>query len=104
MAGLMLFAGWFHYHKRAPKLEWFPECGIDDEPPPGGFCWGWVAWAMPVSKFTFRCPSTPVMDAIDAGKPLTIGGRVIDSIAAIPLPHEWILKPQPDGGPVPQLC
>jgi len=19
----MLFAGWFHYHKRAPKLEWF---------------------------------------------------------------------------------
>jgi photosystem I P700 chlorophyll a apoprotein A1 len=22
-AGLMLFAGWFHYHKRAPKLEWF---------------------------------------------------------------------------------
>ena len=23
MAGLMLFAGWFHYHKKAPKLEWF---------------------------------------------------------------------------------
>jgi photosystem I P700 chlorophyll a apoprotein A1 len=23
MAGLMLFAGWFHYHKAAPKLEWF---------------------------------------------------------------------------------
>ncbi|PSP15972.1 MAG: photosystem I core protein PsaA [Cyanobacteria bacterium QS_8_64_29] len=23
MAALMLFAGWFHYHKRAPKLEWF---------------------------------------------------------------------------------
>ena len=23
MAGLMLFAGWFHYHKQAPKLEWF---------------------------------------------------------------------------------
>ena len=22
-AALMLFAGWFHYHKRAPKLEWF---------------------------------------------------------------------------------
>ena len=19
----MLFAGWFHYHKAAPKLEWF---------------------------------------------------------------------------------
>ena len=23
MAAIMLFAGWFHYHKRAPKLEWF---------------------------------------------------------------------------------
>jgi photosystem I P700 chlorophyll a apoprotein A1 len=23
MATLMLFAGWFHYHKAAPKLEWF---------------------------------------------------------------------------------
>nr|YP_009745179.1 photosystem I P700 apoprotein A1 [Halymenia maculata]QIG87189.1 photosystem I P700 apoprotein A1 [Halymenia maculata] len=23
MASLMLFAGWFHYHKAAPKLEWF---------------------------------------------------------------------------------
>ncbi|MBW4537239.1 MAG: photosystem I core protein PsaA [Pleurocapsa minor HA4230-MV1] len=23
MAALMIFAGWFHYHVRAPKLEWF---------------------------------------------------------------------------------
>jgi photosystem I P700 chlorophyll a apoprotein A1 len=23
MAALMLFAGWFHYHVKAPKLEWF---------------------------------------------------------------------------------
>jgi photosystem I P700 chlorophyll a apoprotein A1 len=23
MAGFMFFAGWFHYHKAAPKLEWF---------------------------------------------------------------------------------
>lgn len=23
MSALMLFAGWFHYHKSAPKLEWF---------------------------------------------------------------------------------
>ena len=22
-AGLMFFAGWWHYHKAAPKLEWF---------------------------------------------------------------------------------
>jgi len=23
MSGVMLFAGWYHYHKAAPKLEWF---------------------------------------------------------------------------------
>lgn len=23
LAAIFLFAGWFHYHKRAPKLEWF---------------------------------------------------------------------------------
>jgi photosystem I P700 chlorophyll a apoprotein A1 len=23
LSGLMIFAGWFHYHKAAPKLEWF---------------------------------------------------------------------------------
>ena len=23
MAGLMMWAGWFHYHKAAPKLDWF---------------------------------------------------------------------------------
>jgi len=23
MSGILMFAGWFHYHKSAPKLEWF---------------------------------------------------------------------------------
>jgi photosystem I P700 chlorophyll a apoprotein A1 len=23
MSAIMLFAGWFHYHKQLPKLEWF---------------------------------------------------------------------------------
>jgi len=23
VAAALMFAGWFHYHKRAPKLEWF---------------------------------------------------------------------------------
>ncbi|CAN0932716.1 Photosystem I P700 chlorophyll a apoprotein A1 [Linum grandiflorum] len=26
-AALMLFAGWFHYHKAAPKLAWFQDAG-----------------------------------------------------------------------------
>jgi photosystem I P700 chlorophyll a apoprotein A1 len=45
-----------------------------------------------------------LLDAIDAGKPLTIGGRVIDSVAAIPLPHEWISRQEPNGGLYPQFC
>jgi photosystem I P700 chlorophyll a apoprotein A1 len=37
-------------------------------------------------------PVNACLDAIDAGKPLTIGGQLIDSVAKIPLPHEWILN------------
>jgi photosystem I P700 chlorophyll a apoprotein A1 len=35
MAGLMLFAGWFHYHKKRSQAGVVPKCGIDDESPPG---------------------------------------------------------------------
>jgi len=92
MAGLMLFAGWFHYHKRAPKLEWFQNVESMMNHHLAGLlglgCLGYAGQQIHVSL-----PINACMDAIDAGKPLTIGGRVIDSIAAIPLPHEWILNP-----------
>ncbi len=92
MAALMLFAGWFHYHKRAPKLEWFQNvesmmnhhlqvllgCG----------CLGYAGQQIHVSL-----PINACLDAIDAGKPLTVGGKLIASISDIPLPHEWILNP-----------
>jgi photosystem I P700 chlorophyll a apoprotein A1 len=35
MAAAMFFAGWFHYHKSAPKLEWFQN--VDDVKSP--FSW-----------------------------------------------------------------
>ncbi|UNU26036.1 photosystem I core protein PsaA [Microcoleus vaginatus] len=92
MAALMLFAGWFHYHVRAPKLEWFQNvesmmnhhlsvllgCG----------CLGYAGQQIHVSL-----PINACMDAIDAGSPLTVGGKLIKTVADIPLPHEWILTP-----------
>ncbi len=78
MAALMLFAGWFHYHKSAPKLEWFQSvesmmnhhlavllgCGS----------LGWAGHLIHVSL--------PVNKLLDSG------------VAAdkIPLPHEFILN------------
>ncbi|MBE9137260.1 photosystem I core protein PsaA [Nodosilinea sp. LEGE 07088] len=90
MAGLMLFAGWFHYHKAAPKLEWFQNVESMMNHHLAGLlglgCLGYAGQQIHVSL-----PVNACLDAIDAGKPLTIGGRLIDSAAAIPLPHEWIL-------------
>lgn len=77
MAGLMLFAGWFHYHKRAPKLEWFQNvesmmnhhlsvllgCGS----------LGWAGHQIHVSL-----PTNKLLDAGVAPN-------------QIPLPHEFIL-------------
>ncbi len=91
MAGLMLFAGWFHYHKAAPKLEWFQNVESMMNHHLAGLlglgCLGYAGQQIHVSL-----PINACLDAIDAGKPLTIGGRLIDSVAAIPLPHEWILN------------
>jgi photosystem I P700 chlorophyll a apoprotein A1 len=90
MAALMLFAGWFHYHKAAPKLEWFQNVESMMNHHLAGLlglgCLGYAGQQIHVSL-----PVNACLDAIDAGKPLTIGGRLIDSAAAIPLPHEWIL-------------
>lgn len=91
MAGLMLFAGWFHYHKAAPKLEWFQNVESMMNHHLAGLlglgCLGYAGQQIHVSL-----PINACLDAIDAGKPLTIGGRLIDSVSAIPLPHEWILN------------
>jgi photosystem I P700 chlorophyll a apoprotein A1 len=91
MAGLMLFAGWFHYHKAAPKLEWFQNVESMMNHHLAGLlglgCLGYAGQQIHVSL-----PINACLDAIDAGQPLTIGGNVIDTVAAIPAPHEWILN------------
>ena len=91
MAGLMLFAGWFHYHKAAPKLEWFQNVESMMNHHLAGLlglgCLGYAGQQIHVSL-----PINACLDAIDAGKPLTLGGRVIDTLSAIPLPHEWLFN------------
>jgi photosystem I P700 chlorophyll a apoprotein A1 len=79
MAGLMLFAGWFHYHKRAPKLEWFQNVESMMNHHLAGLlglgCLSWAGHQIHVSL--------PINKLLDAG------------VAAkdIPLPHEFILNP-----------
>ena len=65
MAGLMLFAGWFHYHKRAPKLEWFQNVESMMEPPPWPGC---SVWGLPELGWSPdpRLPSHQ-QDLLDAG-------------------------------------
>lgn len=92
MAGLMLFAGWFHYHVSAPKLEWFQnvESAMNHHLAVLIGC-GSLGYAG--QQIHVSLPINACLDAIDAGKPLTVGGKVIKTVADIPLPHDWILNP-----------
>jgi len=77
-AALLFFAGWFHYHKAAPKLEWFQNAESMLNHHLGGLLGlGSLSWAghqihvsLPVNKF------------LDSGVNPT----------QIPLPHEFILN------------
>jgi len=92
MAALCIFAGWFHYHKKAPKLEWFQNAESMMNHHLAGLlglgCLGYAGQQIHVSL-----PINACLDAIDAGTPLTVGGKVIETVSDIPLPHEWILDP-----------
>jgi photosystem I P700 chlorophyll a apoprotein A1 len=76
MSGLMLFAGWFHYHKSAPKLEWFQNVeSMLNHHLAGLLGLGSLAWsghqihiALPINKL------------LDAGV----------APQEIPLPHEFL--------------
>ena len=78
MSGLMLFAGWFHYHKSAPKLEWFQNVeSMLNHHLAGLLGLGSLAWsghqihiALPINKL------------LDAGV----------SPQEIPLPHEFLVN------------
>jgi photosystem I P700 chlorophyll a apoprotein A1 len=78
MAGLMLFAGWFHYHKSAPKLEWFQNVESMMNHHLAAFLGcgslGWAGHQIHVSL--------PINKLLDSGV----------APKDIPLPHEFILN------------
>jgi photosystem I P700 chlorophyll a apoprotein A1 len=78
MAGLMLHAGWFHYHKKAPKLEWFQNVeSMLNHHLAGLLGLGSLAWAGHQIHV-----SIPINNLLNAGVP----------VDQIPLPHEFILN------------
>ncbi|MEH1767293.1 photosystem I core protein PsaA [Nostoc sp.] len=78
LAGLFLFAGWFHYHKRAPKLEWFQNVeSILNHHLQVLLGLGSLGWAGHLIHV-----SAPTNKLLDAGV----------AIKDIPLPHEFILN------------
>ena len=77
-AALMLFAGWFHYHKRAPKLEWFQNVeSMLNHHLAGLLGLGSLSWAGHQIHVAL-----PVNKLLDAGV----------APGDIPLPHEFILN------------
>ncbi|PVH34261.1 hypothetical protein PAHAL_8G181500 [Panicum hallii] len=77
-ASLMLFAGWFHYHKAAPKLAWLQDVeSMLNHHLAGLLGLGSLSWAGHQIHV-----SLPINQFLDAGVDLK----------EIPLPHEFILN------------
>jgi photosystem I P700 chlorophyll a apoprotein A1 len=78
MSILMIFAGWFHYHKAAPKLEWFQNVESMMNHHLAGLlglgCLGWAGHQIHVSL--------PINKLLDSGI----------SPQELPLPHEFLLN------------
>jgi hypothetical protein len=80
MAAAMFFAGWFHYHKAAPKLEWFRNVeSMLNHHLAGLLGLGSLGWAGHQIHV-----SLPVNKLLDAG---------VDP-KEIPLPHDFLLNRQ----------
>ena len=87
MAAIMLHGGIYHYHRAAPKIDWFRNLeSMLNHHIAGLVGLGSIAWAG--HCIHIGAPTAALMDAIDAGKPLIIDGIPIASIADMPLPHE----------------
>nr|QCI05199.1 photosystem I P700 apoprotein A1 [Centroceras clavulatum] len=78
MSILMVFAGWFHYHKAAPKLEWFQNVESMMNHHLAGLlglgCLGWAGHQIHISL--------PINKLLDSGV----------SPKEIPLPHEFLVN------------
>jgi len=89
MAGLMLNCRCLHYHKQLQSWSAFQERWSIAQPPSGrssrtGLSLSWTGHLLHVSL-----PTTQFMGAIDAGAPRRSIGKVLLSVADIPLPHEF---------------
>ena len=78
MAALMVFAGWFHYHKAAPKLEWFENAeSMMNHHLAGLLGLGCLSWSGHQIHI-----SLPINKLLDAGV----------APQEIPLPHELLFN------------
>ena len=78
MAALMVFAGWFHYHKAAPKLEWFQNAeSMMNHHLAGLLGLGCLSWSGHQINI-----SLPINKLLDAGV----------APQEIPLPHELLFN------------
>jgi photosystem I P700 chlorophyll a apoprotein A1 len=78
MSGLMIFAGWFHYHKAAPKLEWFQNAeSMLNHHLSGLLGLGCLSWAG--HEIHISLPVNKLLDAAVAPQ-------------EIPLPHEFLVN------------
>ena len=87
MAAIMLHGGIYHYHKAAPKLDWFRNLeSMLNHHIAGLVGLGSIAWAG--HCIHIGAPTAALLDAIDAGNPLILNGIPIATVADLPLPHE----------------
>ena len=78
MAAVMVFAGWFHYHKKAPKLEWFQNVeSMLNHHLSGLLGLGCLSWAGHQIHIAL-----PINKLLDSGI----------SPKEIPLPHEFLVN------------
>jgi photosystem I P700 chlorophyll a apoprotein A1 len=78
MAAVMLFAGWFHYHKAAPKLEWFQNVeSMLNHHLAGLLGLGCLSWSGHQIHI-----SLPINKLLDSGV----------SPQELPLPHEFLVN------------
>ena len=87
MAAIMFNAGAFHFHVAAPKLSWFRNVNsMMNHHLAGLLGLGSLAWAGHIIHIAL--PTNMLIDAIDAGHPLMLNGKVIETLTDIPPPHE----------------
>ena len=86
MAALMFNAGAFHFHVAAPKLSWFQNINsMMNHHLAGLLGLGSLGWAGHLIHISM--PTNTLLDAIDAGTPMMLNGRLIETLTDIPPPH-----------------